>query len=161
SFARPAHAPDLLRALPVDLEQHGVASVAELVDVFGAGAVPVVEYLRMLEERPSPHELPELRLVHEKIVATVTFGLAPLARRVRDRESEAWVALEQFAYERCLAGARWCRNDPEVPARRRDFVLGGLFRVRLVRRDFRGRALRRAQQRAARPGDALLRGALL
>ena len=47
SGMRRAH---LARALPVDLEDHVVAGVAQRLDLRAAGAVVVVEHLRVLEE---------------------------------------------------------------------------------------------------------------
>ena len=109
---------DLLRALPVDLEQNRVARVAQLVDVLAARAVPVVEHLRVLEERVALHELLELRLRSRRSSrGRFLLGLARLTSRVRDREPERRVALEQLADERRLAGARWRGDHPKGAAR--------------------------------------------
>ena len=66
----------LSRALPVDLEYHRAALGEQVVHVLTTRAVPVVEYARMLEERPTLDHRQKLGLRDEEIIASMDLGAA-------------------------------------------------------------------------------------
>ena len=71
-----------------------MAGVAQRFDLRASGAVEVVEHLRVLEEFAGVAQPPEFIDVDEVVVAAGHFGLALLARGVRDGYAQRGIALE-------------------------------------------------------------------
>ena len=65
---------DLLRALPVDLQQHVVPFGAQRLHLRAAGAVEVAEHFRVLEKLAPVDHLLELCAVDEAVVLAVRFA---------------------------------------------------------------------------------------
>ena len=69
-----------------------VACGEVLLDLFAAGAVKVVEYLRRFEQSAVAAQAVELVLVDEQVVDAVGFVAPFRPRRVGDRETQFRVA---------------------------------------------------------------------
>jgi hypothetical protein len=93
---------DQASTLPVDLEDD-VAPLGELLlHRPAAGAIEVVEDLRVFQELALGDQLLELRHAHEVVLAPRLLGRAPGASRMRDRNVKLWMALEQRLHQRRL-----------------------------------------------------------
>src|SRR3954470_22028330 len=105
----------LLRALPVDFEQHVMAAFHLLLDPHARGAVVVPVHFRAFEKLAGIMTLHEIVDGGEVIVLAVLLLWTRRARRGRDRQTDRSVAGEQRIHERRLAGARR-RDDHEQVA---------------------------------------------
>src|SRR3982750_356621 len=76
----------------------------------------VTVYQRAFEERPRSRHFQEFLLVYEVIVAAVDFARARVACRVRNRQPDARIGLEQRGNECGFAGAGRCAHDKKIAA---------------------------------------------
>src|SRR6185369_8940501 len=114
---------DLQRALPVDLEQHVVAAGDPVLDAGARRAVEMAVDLGPLDELAAIDHRAKRLLVDEVVLTAVLVLAARLSGRVRDRQCQVRVELEE-----CLDEARLARA-----ARRSDCVeVARVFHVRSV-----------------------------
>src|SRR3989440_2959926 len=106
-------APDLLRALHVDLQHHVTAFRTRLLDAVAKGAVEVAVVGRVLEERTVAHQPGELFARQEGVVLARLLARPRPPRRARNRVHQLRVQLEQAMDERVLADPRRPRDDDE------------------------------------------------
>src|SRR5689334_6514678 len=104
---------DLQRALPVDLEDDVEATDDARLDRRLRRAVEVAVDLGPLDELAARDHRAERRLVGEVVFAAVLVLAARLPGRVRDRDDEVRVELEQRVDEGRLAGAARGGNGEE------------------------------------------------
>ena len=100
-------------ALPVDLEDHVLATRQGGFDRAPRRAVLVVEHPGMLQEFAVIHHPPEHLAVDEKVVPAMLFARPLGAGGMRYRNRQARTLLAQGFDETGLAGARGRRDDEE------------------------------------------------
>ena len=107
----------LLRALPVDVEQHVTALVHRLPNGASRRAVALAEDVRPLDQRMVGDELVEGFFIDEMIVDSVGLAGARRARRRGDGKRDAAVLGEDTAGHRGLARPRRRReHEQQAPA---------------------------------------------
>ena len=124
---QPAH---LLRALPVDFQQHVVAARDLIGEPRRGRRIPVAVDVGVLEELAVGLEREEARLVDEVIVDAVGLAGTRRARRVRNRKPDPGLALEQRRDEARLAAARRRGQHEQAPGCRRRLGRGARCGVR-------------------------------
>ena len=116
----------LLRTLPVDVEQNVLAVLEILEHGVARRAVALVEHARPFEELVVLRHRAEGFLVDEVIVLAVDLALAWRARRIRHRHLDAVALfLEQAVGNRGLARARRRGQHEHQPATLEVLGLGG------------------------------------
>ena len=105
---------DLQRALPVDLEHDVLARADALPDRRLRRSVALAVYLGPFEELAALDHGGESGVVDEVVFAPRLLLAARRARRVRDRDDEVRIELEQRLHEARLAGAAGCGDDEQV-----------------------------------------------
>ena len=98
-------------ALPIDLQQHILAGGELVAYLRGAGAVEIVEYLRVLEERAWCRQLRGTAPPSRSDSRDLQFMGTRRAGGVRNGDHQVRPGVEQRAHQAGLAGARRCRDD--------------------------------------------------
>src|SRR5262249_203305 len=96
----------LLRALPVDIEQHVAPRRERAFNRSARRAVAIAEYLGPFEHIASRHHGVETDAVSEIVIPTVDLAGPRLTRRRRNRQLDRGVALQQQPRQRRLARPR-------------------------------------------------------
>ena len=107
----------LLRALPIDLQEHVMVAGELGLDPLARGAVVVAVDVRVLEEFVRGDHFLEFRARDEEVIDAVLLARARRARGPRRRQVDVRLALQQSIHERGLAGAGRGDNHEEVAAR--------------------------------------------
>ena len=123
---------ELLRALPVDVEQYVAALVEHRVDGRARRTVAMIEDVRPFEERVVRDHLLECRRIDEMIILAVHLAGADRPRRGGDRQLDLPVGLDQLARDRRLARPRG-RGDHEQHAAALHLDLVGAATIRIGR----------------------------
>src|SRR5690606_18935595 len=108
--------PHLARALPVDLQQHVVATGQLGFHGLTGRALPVAVHARVFEQVAGVDHALEARLVDEVVVLAIDFTRARRARRERDRQADIRIAREHRVDDAGLAGTRGRGNDKQGSA---------------------------------------------
>src|SRR5690606_41055086 len=106
--------PILLRALPVDLQQHVAAGRQLRFDRLPRGALPVAVDFRVLEEVAVGDHRLELVGADEVVVLGVAFARARRTRGERDRQADVAVARQAGVDDAGLARARGDRKSTRL-----------------------------------------------
>jgi hypothetical protein len=108
--------PELLRALPVDVEQHVAAGQQCGLHGRARRAVEMIEHPGMLEELAAPDHAAEGCGVDELVVDAVLLAGPARPRRRRDAQLDLLVIVEELPRQSRLAGARGRRQDEHQAA---------------------------------------------
>src|SRR5690625_4124502 len=137
-------APDLLRALHIDFQQHVAARFPHCLDPVAARAVKAPKHAGVLQINALGHAGLELILADEMIVLTVDLAGARRTGGVGHRQRQPGMALQQGGNQAGLAAAAGPGNDKKLAAA-----------VRVTRHSAPVHAFARSRPSARRPPGPL------